>query len=284
MRSEYSPNEEERLARLRDRIGTSTTAIRRRQILDEHVRSNLGRPFDADEFRSSFLDVTKKLQRADSFLPTHVPTFIGPTHHVFGPSNYDLEAGYADDVSGADIGAKADRTTGELSVSEFTIKGETSAFAIVGVNFSPTVDCHLSVRPYVNWSGFDHMYSHDAEPDLHGQAIVTTYGEVGIYIISSTPSGELWNVDFNHWWPQWPDPMVTYSNPPLNTMHSYDGTVSSSSVLEVDGLLVEAGRLYEIQVGIRVHVSVSPAFSVTAGATAGMSATVPFFVVEETLH
>jgi hypothetical protein len=90
-------------------------------------------------------------------------------------------------------------------------------------------------------------------------------------------SGELWNEDANFWKSVW-----YRSEPNPSGPGSYEGTESSSSGLEVDRICAEAGRLYEIQIGIRADVSVANAFSVTAGASAEISATVPFFVVQET--
>ena len=275
--SEYSPSEEERLARLRERIGTSAKAIRRRQIFDEHVRSDLGRPHDVEEFRTSFRDLTKKLRIADSFNSTYVTPHESPTLHVFGPSNYDFGAGHTDDPPGVDIEVKWDLNTGKLVAAESRTVADALAFAIVGANFTPAADCHLSVRPYMNWSGFDALQHFDADPDLGRQAWATAIGQAGIYIISSTPSGQLWNEDANFWKNLW-----YRSEPNPSGTRSYEGTESSSSGLEVV-IYAEAGRLYEIQVGIRAYVSVSSTFAVTAGASAEVSAKVPFFVVEEIL-
>ena len=160
-----------------------------------------------------------------------------------------------------------------------TIEGYALAFAVVGVNFSPTVDSYLSVRPYMSWSGSDAMQHRVLDPDLGGVSQATTIGQAGIYIISSTPAGELWNEDVNYWKNLW-----YRSEPYPSGTRSYEGTESSSSGLEVDRVLAEAGRLYEIQVGIRVYTSALPVFSMTAGAFADITATVPFFVVEETGH
>ena len=81
MSSEYSLNDEGRLARLRERIGTSTKAIRRQQMFDEHVRGSLGHPSDVDEFRRSFLDLTKELRIAGSFDPTGLTCPLSSVPH-----------------------------------------------------------------------------------------------------------------------------------------------------------------------------------------------------------
>ena len=95
----YSPDDEQRLARLRERIGTSTKATRRRQIFDEHVRQSSGAPRDIEDFRDSFRHLTEKLQSADtdSFNPTgsHSPTFTGP----FGPGSTSSDPGSTTSVS-----------------------------------------------------------------------------------------------------------------------------------------------------------------------------------------
>jgi hypothetical protein len=131
----------------------------------------------------------------------------------------------------------------------------------------------------MRWSGSDAIQHRDLEPDLGRVSQATTIGQAGIYIISSTPAGELWHEDVNYWKNLW---YRSERNP--SGTRSYEGTESSSSGLEVDRVYAQAGRLYEIQVGIRVYTSALPVFSVTAGAFAEITATVPFFVVAETSH
>ncbi len=283
--SGYSPGDEELVARLRERIGTSTRATRRREIFDQHLREH--QPRNADEFRSSFLDLTKKLRVSGGipFAPmgTHIPHVTDPgpplvdVQHVFGADDYVIAVGQADGGSGVGIGASADASATKLWASEFTTQGDAFAWAVLGVSFTPVADCVLSVRPYLQWQGDDALQSFDADPDLGQQAWATARGEVGIYIDSFEPDGSIYHEDVNFWKPVWER---TEANP-WGT-RCYDGTESSLSGLEADNVFAGAGRIYEIEIGVRAFVSVRPTFAVSAGATAEISAVVPFIVVEET--
>jgi hypothetical protein len=42
-----------------------------------------------------------------------------------------------------------------------------------------------------------------------------------------------------------------------------------------------AGRIYEIEIGVRATVSIRPTLAVSAGASAEISAVLPFVVVDE---
>jgi hypothetical protein len=271
-----------RAALLRERLGTSSLARRRREAYDGFVRDR-AEPQNTDEFTASFRDLADRLPAAGDvtvgdLLDPHPPVFVGTGQHVFGPGEYEFGVGEADSFG---IGqATADRTTGEVHAREFvTANGDALAFAIVGVNYRPAVNCKLSVRPYLRWDGWDALQHHDAMPSLHQQAWCTVLGQVGIYIISSTPDGHLWHEDVSYWQNVW---YRSEGNP--SGTRSYDGVESSSTGLRVDGVLADKDRLYEIQVGVRAYASVAPTFAVTAGATAEIAATVPFFVVEEVRH
>jgi hypothetical protein len=51
---------------------------------------------------------------------------------------------------------RVDLATGNLVASHFTT-GSTwmTSYAALGVRMTPLVDCHRSIGPLVNWSGFD---------------------------------------------------------------------------------------------------------------------------------
>src|SRR5438309_1378724 len=107
--------EEERLQRLRERIGTSSRARKRQEVYEQHVSGNSVLR-DAAHFRDSFSDLNKKLRtigplfsEGDSFFPGHMPTLVDSAQHVYGPDNYDFAVGQADDDSGVSIGVSADR-------------------------------------------------------------------------------------------------------------------------------------------------------------------------------
>jgi hypothetical protein len=285
----YSPGDEHLVARLRERIGTSTKATRRREIFDQHLNEH--KPRNADEFRASFLDLTQKLRISGGipFAPpgAHIPHLLDPgpplvhppVQHVFGPDDYVIAVGQADGVSGVNIGASADPSTSKLRAAEFVTVDAALAWAVLGARLTPASDCLLSVRPYLQWEGFDALQSFDADPNLRQQAWATARGEVGIYIDSAEPDGDIWHEDVNLWNTVWER---TEANP--QGTRSYEGTENPSTGLGVDNVFAGAGRIYEIEIGIRAFVSVQPTFAVGAGASAEISAVVPFIVVEETLH
>jgi hypothetical protein len=283
--SGYPTDDEARVARLRDRIGTSTRAVRRRELFDRHVNEH--KPRDVDEFRASFVELTHQLRISDgiAFAPhgAHIPhpgdpgPPLVPIQHVFGPDDYVIAVGNADGGSGVDIAASADAPTAKLFAAESVTANEALAWAVLGVRLTPTFDCVLSVRPFLQWEGYDALQSFDADPDLGQQAWATARGEVGIYIDSAEPDGSVWHEDLNLWHTVWER---TEPNP--HGTRSYAGTENSDTGLGASNVFAGAGRIYEIEIGVRAWVSVRPTFAVSAGASAEISAVLPFVVVEET--
>jgi hypothetical protein len=204
--------------------------------------------------------------------------------HVFGPDVegtggkwfYRLAWEHVDDTRGAGIGASADVLTGKYWASHYTTGPKRRAYAGLGVWLTPIVDsCFLSVRPYVNWSGFDILQHRVFDPQLNEVRWATATGDLGIIVQSWDLSGKGYYVDARHWINIWER---TEPNP--SGAHDYDGIASSGTGLQVQ-VLGSTKRQYAIWVCCRAMVLADPGFAVATRASSSVSCQLPFLVVEE---
>jgi hypothetical protein len=73
-----------------------------------------------------------------------------------GPLPYVLSWTQIDGFAAAGDGASADIHSGTFYASRYTTGGQLNAYAGLGAWITPQFQsCSLSVRPYVDWSGFD---------------------------------------------------------------------------------------------------------------------------------
>ncbi|HEY3202126.1 MAG TPA: hypothetical protein VGL03_00565 [Thermoanaerobaculia bacterium] len=204
--------------------------------------------------------------------------------HVFGPDVegtkgkwfYRLAWGHVEDFAGAGIGASADVRTGKYWASHYTTGPQRRAYAGVGVWLTPVVDsCFVSIRPYVNWSGFDLLAHRVFDPQLNEQRWATALGDLGIIVQSWDLSGKGYYVDARHWINVWERTEVNPSG-----SRDYDGIASSGTGLQVQ-ILGSSQRQYAIWVCCRATVLADPGFAVATRASSSVSCQLPFLVVEE---
>ena len=273
--SNDAASDSQRFSRLRERIGTPTGATQRQEISNRFARQQFR---DEAHFRDSFLELSNEIGTIGPGLLTDelFPPF---TPHVPVPGDlHRFTAAY--DFAAVDYGTSgagsAIASTGKIYARQSKVNtGDAMAWAVVGVRFRPSRDCTLSVWPGVSWSGDCVMQHRDDDPDRRSQAHATALGQIGIYIGSYAPGGTLWHEDASHWRDVW-----YRSEPNPSGSRNYQGTIMGSD-LRLDGVLASKNRTYEIQIGVRAYASVLDTFYVTAGADAGIYATVSYFFVKE---
>jgi len=193
-----------------------------------------------------------------------------------GDAFYRLSWGDVEGGHGAGIGGSADPKTGKFWASHYSTGGERNAYAGVGVRLTPKLNwCRLSVRPYVNWSGFDILRHKVYDPQLNERRWAFGSARLGIVIQSWNPAGGAYNLDASHWVEVFRD---VEQNP--DAWRDYADTASSSTGLQVDALATSA-RQYAIWVCCRATVIADAGFAVATRASSSVSCHLPFLVVEE---
>ena len=193
-----------------------------------------------------------------------------------GPFLYRLSWVHIDGFSGAGIGGSADPKTGKFWASHYTIGTQQNAYAGIGVRLTPSLQwCRLSVRPYVNWSGFDILRHKVYDPQLNEHRWALAGAELGIIVQSWNPAGGAYNVDARHWVNLWKS---AEQNP--DRWRDYADTASSSTGLQVDVLATKM-RQYAIWVCCRAWVIADSGFAVATRSSSSVSCHLPFLVVEE---
>jgi hypothetical protein len=205
--------------------------------------------------------------------------------HVFVPdpqqtgraSAYRLSWGHIDGgVQGAGIGARTDPTHGTFWASHYGYGGsQLNAYAGIGVRLSPSQPwSRLSIRPFVNWSGYDVLSHRLYDPQLTVTGWGTAHGQIGIHVQSWDHSGGAFNNDASRWVTAWNRSEINPSG-----TRDYNGTEDARTLqLEV---LVSNQRRYAIWVSCRAFIGTQARFGLDIRAAASVSCQLPFLFVEE---
>jgi len=134
----------------------------------------------------------------------------------------------------------------------------------------------LSVRPLVNWSGYDMLGSKVYDPEhlpVTGWAVAA--GQIGVQIQSTDRAGGAFRNDAARWVSAW-----ERSEPNPSGLRSYNGT-EDARTLQVD-VLAFGNRNYAIWVSCRAFVLSQSKFGVDTRASSSISCQLPLLFVEET--
>jgi hypothetical protein len=205
--------------------------------------------------------------------------------HVFGadragtggPWFYSLTWGTIDGgTGGAGIGISANVREGTLSASHFTHgSNQLSAYSGIGMVFVPGLErCTLSVRPLVNWAGFDILSHRVFDPQLDPKGWGVAGAQLGLHVQSWDLAGGSFRNDGAKWAPLWQRSEINPSG-----QRNYDDTVDARD-LQLD-VLAASDRKYVVWVSCRAFVITQAKFDLDIWASASVSCQIPFVVVEE---
>lgn len=203
----------------------------------------------------------------------------GPMH-LFAPGAgaahpYEYEAVFPGGGHGY---AEANKETGVFFAGTTTMDDGASRTAVaqVGVLLKPAFPrCRLRVRPVVQWTGFDHMGLFLHIPGRYEPHAATALGSTGIAIESRDEAGGSYLLEPIRWSDEW---RRVEANP--GGQQYYEGVAGPISGLEAETIALSA-RQYLIWILCRLHVSATSGPVLSTWATGGISAKVPYFVVEE---
>lgn len=194
-----------------------------------------------------------------------------------GPFFYGLTWGRIEGgTGGAGIGINTNLREGTFSASHFTHgSNQFSSYAGIGIRFTPGVDrCILSVRPLVNWNGFDTLSHRIFDPQLNVSGWGIAGAEIGVHIQSEDRAGGGFRDDGGRWVPAWDRREINPSG-----SRSYNDT-EDARTLQVD-VLASGSRNYVIWVSCRAFVLTQAKFGLDIWASSSVSCQLPFVVVEE---
>lgn len=217
------------------------------------------------------------LDLAPSALRDRLHVFVPDTAGTAGPFVYTTAWGLIDGgTGGAGIGSQTNLRNGTMSASHFTHgTNGLSAYAGVGMSIVPTLPlCTLSVRPVVNWSGFDLLSHRIFDPQLHPQAWGVAGAEIGVHVQSRDLNGGAFRNDGGRWETAWHRSEINPSGSRL-----YNDSMDARDLL-VD-VLATSQRRYVIWVSCRALVSSQARFGLDIWASASVSCQVPFVIVEQ---
>jgi hypothetical protein len=209
--------------------------------------------------------------------PPELKHFFGPDPNGTGdPTAYRLNWGYVDGFPGAGIDARPNAREGTFSASHYATGNSVfSAFAGIGVRLTPSLEwCHLSVRPFVQWSGSDILNHHNAMPELGEQRRGRASGAIGILIQSWDLAGGSFHEDADHFIDMWDRIEVNPSGG-----RDYDGSADTDS-LAVQ-ILASGNRRYAIWVYCWAYVESQTGFAVATRSSAMIRCHMPYLFVEE---
>jgi hypothetical protein len=220
----------------------------------------------------SSLQFDKALPPARDLLHVYGPDVAG----TGGPWFYRLAWTHIDDTAGAGIGANVDLNKGTMWASHYALGPGRNAYAGIGVRLVPRLDwCQLSVRPYLNWAGFDTLTHRVHDPQLDETRWATSIGLTGIIVQSWNASGSAYNLDARHFVGEW-----QRQEPNPSGSRDYAGLSSSGTGLQVD-VLASGERQYAVWVCVQAFVAADPGFGTSTYASGSISGALPFVVVEE---
>jgi len=202
----------------------------------------------------------------------------GPMHLFAAGAGAAHPYEYGLAFSGGGYGyAKANQETGVFFAGTTTKEDGASRTAVaqVGVQLKPAFPhCRLRVRPMVQWTGFDHMGLVLHSPGYEPHA-ATALGSTGIAIESRDEGGGSYLLEPIRWSDEW---RRVEANP--GGQQYYEGVAGPISGLEAETIALGA-RVYAIWILCRLHVFATSGPILSTWASGGISAKVPYFVVEE---
>jgi hypothetical protein len=194
-----------------------------------------------------------------------------------GPWVYSLTWGVIEGgTGGAGIGIIANVREGELSASHFTHgSNQLSAYSGIGMVIVPGLErCTLSVRPVVNWRGFDILSHRVFDPQLDPKGWGVAGAQLGLHVQSWDLAGGTFRDDGGKWVSLLQRSEINPSGP-----RYYNDTVDARD-LQTD-VLAASGRKYVIWVSCRALVITQAKFDLDIWASASVSCQIPYVVVEE---
>jgi hypothetical protein len=242
----------------------------------------------AEAFERDLAEIAEQsrleLGRLDRRWPPDVEQPVGADDsgpkHVFAPGAgavhpYKYEAAF---TGGGHGYADANKETGVFFAGTTTNDDGASRTAVaqVGVQLKPAFQhCRLRVRPVVQWTGFDHMGLYLHIPSSYEPHTATALGSTGIAIESWDETGGSYLLEPIRWSDEW---RRVEANP--GGQQSYEGVAGPISGLEAETIALGA-RWYAIWILCRLHVSATSGSVLSTWASGGISAKVPYFVIEE---
>lgn len=205
--------------------------------------------------------------------------------HVFGPdvtggggsAFYRESWGSVEGFPGAGTDSRPDPKTGHFSASHYsTGTNQGSSYAGIGVRFTPRLHlCTLSVRPLVQWSGYDILAHRQYDPDLEAHAWASSLGAIGLHVQSRSASGGPVHTDARRWQNMWDRSELDPS-----TNRDYDGT-EDSRTLSLDDVFATDEREVLVWVSCRAFSLSQSVFNLDTRASSAISCFLPYLVVEE---
>jgi hypothetical protein len=242
---------------------------RDRVILGDHIASS------SEALSSRWLPVheARPVGLADS-----IQIFGPDTAGTAGPNTYTLSWTFIEGgTGGPGIGASANVRDGIFSASHFTHgSNQFSAYAGLGVSIVPNLQINvLSVRPLLNWNGFDVLSSRVFDPQLNPRAWGVASAEIGLIVQSWDLAGNAFRTDATEWTTLWNRSEIDPSG-----SRNYSGTVDASD-LQLS-VLVTSQRRYAIWVACRAVVITQAVFDLDIFSAASVSCQLPLLFVELT--
>jgi hypothetical protein len=204
--------------------------------------------------------------------------------HVFGPNpegstsqwKYRLQWAEIDGGPGTGIDARVDLGKGTFVASHFSTSGERNSYAGLGVRFTPLLaSCRLSIRPHVQWSGFDILQHRVFDPQLNEQRWARAVARIGLVVQSTKLDGSDPLTEVELWPEAWSRAEINPSG-----MRDYSGVTGSATGLAAEVTAVSTRR-YSVWLCCMATVVADPGFAVSTRASCSISCSSPFLVVEE---
>jgi hypothetical protein len=224
----------------------------------------------------------------DQWRPTHdgAPRALRDRLHFFGadrlgtgrPGVYTLSWGHIDGGGGgAGIGVRTSLGDGTFSAEHSTHgSNNLSAYAGIGVSLIPSLDvCQLSVRPVVDWRGFDILSHRIFDTKLSPSGWGVAAAKIGLIVQSWDLAGNGLRTDGSRWVDVWRRNEV---NPSGFRYYDGDSVDARSLLLEV---LATSQRQYAIWVSCRAEVITQAQFDLDISASASVTCQLPYLAVEE---
>jgi hypothetical protein len=206
--------------------------------------------------------------------------------HFFGPDSagkggpwvYKLAWGNIEGgTGGAGIGVQTILQDGTFSASHYTHgSNHLAAYAGIGVSMVPSLDvCTLSIRPLVEWNGFDILSSEVFDRNLKPSG----WGVAGARIGIQVQSWDLAGGTFRNEPALWGAPVWERSELNPSGARNYNDTVDARS-LQLD-VLATKDRQYVIWVSCKAFVITQAPFGLDIRASASITCRMPYLAVEE---
>ena len=297
----YGPEFEERAVRaMRDKVAVLPELESLAHLIDEQERAASGsnRDLTADGLRlkanferdriavgEHMEAATKAMDRRWVISPDLAPNIFRDRLHFFGadrdgtggPRVYNLNLGLIEGTgAGAGIGIGLNLREGKMWASHYVLgTTQMSSYAGIGMSIVPSLEhCLLSIRPVVNWNGYDILNHRFYDPKVQPSAWGVASAELGLHVQSSDLAGGSFRDDGGHWIPLWKRSEINPSG-----QRNYNDMVDARS-LSLD-VLASSNRRYVIWVSCRALVISQAKFGLDIYASSSVGCQIPYVVVEE---